>query len=259
MELLDEIKLEYELCINEPNEYKRKVNSISDLFLLKGNKRLIDTDCPVFVVGKYETAPIVKFGINPGYSSKNNPTEDKEARISWEHYLELYENFYNYFESNHFESPYYNALKYLISGLIKKDIPNEQKWKYFDRYLINIELIPYHSTGITFPTFLSKAQLEYLLPRFKNSIDFIINYKPKLFIFNGSPWYILLIKNNIIKTFDKVSLTKKFSLYFFVIQGIPCILFDKFFQRHFWGITNEDRKNTIPNLVYNKYPNLFIN
>ena len=64
MELLDEIKLEYELCINEPNEYKRKVNSISDLFLLKGNKRLIDTDCPVFVVGKYETAPIVKFGIN---------------------------------------------------------------------------------------------------------------------------------------------------------------------------------------------------
>ena len=259
MYLIDEIKKEYDLCIQQPSEYKKQVNLISDLLLLKGSKRLIDTDCPVFIVGNYETAPVVMFGINPGYSSKNNPAEDREARISWEHYLQLYKNFYNYFESNHFESPYYNALRYLISGLIRKDIPNEQKWKFFDRYLINIELIPYHSTGISFPNFLSKSQLEYLLPRFQNSIDFIINYRPKLFIFNGSPWYILLIKNNIIKTFDKVSLTKKFSLYFFSIQDIPCILFDKFFQRHFWGITNEDRKNTIPNLAYKKYPNLFGN
>ena len=53
-------------------------------------------------------------------------------------------------------NPYYNTLKYLISGLIKTDIPNERKWKFFDRYLINMELIPYHSTGITFPSFLSK-------------------------------------------------------------------------------------------------------
>ena len=37
-----------------------------------------------------------------------------------------------------------------------------------------MELIPYHSTGITFPTFLSNSQLEYLLARFQNSIDFII-------------------------------------------------------------------------------------
>jgi hypothetical protein len=74
LELFDEIKLDYKLCINESYEYKRKVNSISELLFLKGNKRLIYTDCPVFVVGKYETAPIVKFGINPGYSSKNNPT-----------------------------------------------------------------------------------------------------------------------------------------------------------------------------------------
>ena len=171
---MNEIKLEYKLCINEPYEYRKKVNSISDLFLLKGNKRFIDTDCPVFIVGNYETTPIVMFGINPGYSSKNNPTEDREARISWEHYLQLYKNFYKYFESNHFESPYYNALKYLLSGLIRKDISNEQKWKFFDCYFINMELIPYHSTGITFPTFLSNSQLEYLLARFQNSIDFII-------------------------------------------------------------------------------------
>jgi hypothetical protein len=139
------------------------------------------------------------FGINPGYSSKNSPTEDKEARKPWKHYLDLYENFYEYFESNHFESPYYNALRYLISGLIKRNIPYEQKWQFFDRYLINMELIPYHSTGITFPSYLSKLQLDYLLSRFQNSIDFITRYQPKLFIFNGNLWYILLISNGIIK------------------------------------------------------------
>ncbi|MGB9169298.1 MAG: hypothetical protein WCB31_10265 [Nitrososphaeraceae archaeon] len=208
---MDEIKTEYELCIKEPHEYERKVNSISNLLHLKGNKRLIDTDCPVLIVGNYEIAPIVMFGINPEYSSNNNPTEDREARISCERYLQLYKNFYRYFESNRFESPYYNALKYLISGLIKTDIPHEQKWKFFDRYLINMELIPYHSTGITFPAFLSRSQSKYLLPRFQNSLDFIIKFRPKLFIFNGNPWYILLIKNKIIKNFDKVSLTKKFS------------------------------------------------
>jgi hypothetical protein len=195
MDLMEEIKHEYELCIQKPHEYMKKVNSISDLLLLKGNKRLIDTDCPVYVVGKYKIAPIVMFGINPGYSLENNPTEDKEARKSCKHYLEIYENFYNYFESNHFESPYYNALRYLISGLVKRNIPYEQKWQFFDRYLVNLELIPYHSTGITFTSILSKLQLDYLLSRFQNSIDFIIRYQPKLFIFNGNLWYILLIKN----------------------------------------------------------------
>ena len=162
---MEEIKTGYDLCIKEPHEYKRKVNSISDLLLLKGNKRLIDTDCPVFVVGNYEMAPIVMFGINPGYSSKNNPSEDREARISWEHYIQLYKNFYNYFESYHFKSQYYKTFRYLIAGLIKKDIPNEQKWKFFDRYLIIMELIPYHSNGIAFTPFLSESQLAYLLSR----------------------------------------------------------------------------------------------
>jgi hypothetical protein len=37
---MDEIKKEYDLCIQQPFEYKKKVNSISNLLLLKGNKKL---------------------------------------------------------------------------------------------------------------------------------------------------------------------------------------------------------------------------
>ncbi len=90
MDLLEEMQFEYELCIRNPIEYIKKVNSISDLLLLKGNSRLINTDCPVFVVGKYRSAPIVMFGINPGYSLRNNPTKDKEAKKSWKNHLYLY-------------------------------------------------------------------------------------------------------------------------------------------------------------------------
>jgi hypothetical protein len=35
MDLMEEIKHEYELCIQKPHEYMKKVNSISDLLLLK--------------------------------------------------------------------------------------------------------------------------------------------------------------------------------------------------------------------------------
>jgi hypothetical protein len=43
------MKAEYYLCINEPEEYRKKVDAISDLFHLttaKGN-RLKSSDCPM--------------------------------------------------------------------------------------------------------------------------------------------------------------------------------------------------------------------
>ena len=74
----------------------------------------------------------------------------------------------------------------------------------FDTYLTNIELIPYHSEGISLPSQLSEDQLNYLTTRFKNSMNFIVKHRPKLFIFNGSPWYVLLIKHRLIYYYEKV-------------------------------------------------------
>jgi hypothetical protein len=257
MDILDEIKSDYELCINKPHEYQLKVDSISDLFFLKVRQRLKGDNCPVYVVGRYESAPFVMFGINPGYSSINNPIEEKEARKSWEHYQNLYRNFFLFFSHHGFESPYYTSLWYLLSGLVdcQKEIKSN-KWKLFDSYLTNLELIPYHSEGITLPSRLLEPQLDYLKGRFRNNVDFIIRFKPKLFIFNGNIWYILLIKNSLVEKYQKASLSDKFNLYFFEIEGIPCVLFDKFFQRHFWGITDQDRMVRIPKLIHEKYHNL---
>jgi hypothetical protein len=49
---------------------------------------------------------------------------------------------------------------------------------------------------------------------------------------------------------------KQFRMYFFEIDGIPSVLFDRFFQRDFRGITDDDRMITIPKLIHDKFENL---
>jgi len=147
MNLLEELKSEYDLCINNPSEYQRKVDSISDLFFLKGKRRLKWNYCPVRVFGKYPSAPFVMFGINPGIFQKDSPLEDAEARKSWRHYQNLYLNFYGTFYHFWIKSPYYSAMSHLVAGL-SDDHQNKSRWELFDSYLTNLELIPYHSEGI---------------------------------------------------------------------------------------------------------------
>jgi hypothetical protein len=128
------------------------------------------------------------FGLNAGYSSTNNPREELEARKSWHHYQNLYFNFFQFFGRNEFQSPYYTALGYLLSGLLKKQFFNEGKWRLFDKYLANIELIPYHSEGISLPSNFSSFQLAYLTERYKVGLEFIMRSSPKLLIFYGNTW-----------------------------------------------------------------------
>jgi hypothetical protein len=36
-----------------------------------------------------------------------------------------------------------------------------------------------------------------------------------------------------VKGYQKVPISKLFNVYFFEVQGIPSVLFDKFFSRHY--------------------------
>lgn len=134
MILLNKIKEEYELYINQPHEYKKRVDSVSNLLGLKGKYELISDHCPFYVVGNYNQANIVFFGLNPGHSDTNSPIEDKVARSSWENYNNLYQNFFFYFKEQRFESPYYTALAYFMSGLVLTfgGKPINNKWELFE-------------------------------------------------------------------------------------------------------------------------------
>jgi hypothetical protein len=256
---MNEIRYKNELCMHEPLKYQKKVDSISHMFHLKGKNRLKGDNCPVYLVGKFQKTPIIMFGINPGYSSINNPAEEREARKSWYHYQELYNQFFKFFAENRFESPYYTAWGYFLAGLLKKKFSKDKMWKLFDTYFSNVELIPYHSEGISLPSTLSESQLEYLKTRYKMSVDFITRYNPKLLIFNGKIWHVLLIMNNLIQTYERIEINTKFNIYFYKLNDIPCVLFDRFFQSHFWGISNHERYVAIPNCIHNHYQDLSTN
>ncbi|CAN5425073.1 hypothetical protein BH18THE1_BH18THE1_05120 [soil metagenome] len=255
-DLLHEIREEYLLYTIDRRRYEKKVNSISDMFGLTRKNRFKTDYCAVYVVGRFQCAPIIMFGLNPGYSSRNSPIEENEARKSWEDYQNLYLNFFKYFSHNKFESPYYTALWYLLSGLTGTHFPKKRKWELFDQYLCNLELIPYHSEGVVLPAILNEEQLEYLQNRYNSSIKFIRQFKPKLLIFNGKIWKNLLNNHNLIEQHIKAPITDQFRMYFFELDGIPSVLFDRFFQRHFGGITNEDRMFTIPKVIHSKFENL---
>lgn len=254
--LLQEIQEEYFLYTLDQLQYKKKVNSISDMFGLKQKNRLKADYCAVYVVGRYQSAPIIMFGMNHGYSHRNSPIEENEAKKSWENYQNLYLNFFRYFSHNKFESPYYTSLWYLISGLTGTNFPKKRKWELFDQYLCNMELIPYHSERIILPDILNKKQFEYLQKRYNSNINFIRKFKPKLLIFNGKIWKTLLMNHELIEQHIEAPIKKQFRMYFFEIDGIPSVLFDRFFQRHFRGITDDDRMFTIPKLIHNKFENL---
>ena len=99
-----------------------------------------------------------------------------------------------------------------------------------------MELIPYHSRGIAISSKLTDPQLDYLIQRFEENLNFIVNFEPKLFIFNGSPWYSLLIKNKLISDFEKDPITNKFILYFFKMKNIlPVFYLTSSFKNIFRG------------------------
>jgi hypothetical protein len=103
------------------------------------------------------------------------------------------------------------------------------------------------------PRDFNSLQLDYISQRLRNNIKFARKHKPSLFIFNGNAWYILLIRHGLIQNYEKVEVTDKFNIYFFEIKGIHSVLFNKFFQRHFWGLTNHHRAVIIPELIREKY------
>jgi hypothetical protein len=87
-------------------------------------------------------------------------------------------------------------LRYFIDGLriLNGDEPIIGNWKLFEKYITNVELIAYHSRRITITSKLTNIQFDYLVGRFEESINFIINFDPKLFIFNGSPLVFAIYK-----------------------------------------------------------------
>ena len=250
--IIDEAKQDFELFHNDYSKYKDKVDDLSALFKLKNKAKLRSDYLPTYLVGNFEddNYKYVLFGINPGFSEKQNPKEETWKKSSWKDYLNFVKNFFILFKQHEMKSQYYKRLSKLFSGLDGLDLNNYPEiYDYYHKHIINIELIPYHSTCFGISNHLTGEQEIYLKGRFESDLNFLKKLKVKLMIFNGNPFYLLLIKNNLIEYDKKINLNKYVNMYLFKVQDIPCVLFDKFLTQPGFGLSYENLRNKIPNLI----------
>lgn len=259
--LLKEAKDDCKLFHDNDNheQYKKKVDNLSALFKLKDKAKLRSDYLPTYLVGNFEDQnyKYVVFGINPGFSEKQNPKEEIWKKDSWKSYLNFIKQFFILFKENGMKSPYYKRLSKLFSGLDNIELRDYSEiYDYYQKHIINIELIPYHSTCFGISNTLTEEQKAYFEFRLNSNINFLKDLNVKLMIFNGNPFYLLLIKNQLIQYDKKINLNKYVNIYFFRINNIPCILFDKFITQPAFGISNEDLKIKITNLILSEFKNI---
>jgi len=261
-DFLKEIRKEYRLCKNNPREYKNRVDSLSNIFGLEGRHKLKSNYLPSHLGGKYDQPNhIVTFGLNPGWLPHYNKNSEKEKRKSFRRYLKRSKNSFHILKDYDHKSNYFRVYALLFSELMKNEFEDLdcEKWDFFDNYVTSLNLIPYPSEKFrTNRSTFSLAQLDYLIPRLYKLIKFISDFHPKMFVFNGKAWYVLLIKHGLVKKPKRVPINKKCNLYFFKLQKIPCILFDNFLSSsHYIGITNLDLTQKIPKKILSHYSKFF--
>jgi len=244
---LTKMQQEHKLFFDDHETYKKHVNSISEMFSFTGTDKLMTEYLPVAFAGRYsKKGSIVMFGLNPGFNEEMNPIEEKGHGTTWEDYCKLRSNLYQLFKKLNHPSPYCKILFKLFSNLYDT---HDNQWDFFHDNVVNLNLIPYHSKTLSMPAKFTKTQLAYLKESYFSQLEFAQTIQPRLYIFNGNPWYRLLIENNIINDFEKIQITPKFNIYFFKIGSVTAILFDKFFTSHFFGLTDHHRTEIIPQLI----------
>lgn len=249
---LEEAKIDFELFHNNYGRYKEKVDNISALFKLKKKAKLRSDYLPTYLVGDFESKSYkyVLFGINPGFSEEQNPKEETWKKSSWEDYLNFIKRFFTLFKENGMKSPYYIRLSKLFSGLDNIELNGDSEiYDYYQKHIINIELIPYHSTCFGISNQLTEEQKLYFKSRLNSGIHLLKRLNVKLILFNGNPFHLILIKNNLIYYDHKINLNKYVNMYTFKVQDVPCVLFDKFITQPGFGLSYEDLKNKIPGLL----------
>lgn len=255
--VLREAQEDFELFYTNPKEYRRKVDSVSDLFGFKGDARLRNDFLPTYVVGDLtnKREKYAFFSINPGFRESWNTREEKFKEGNFENYLSFVHNFFELCERHKPESRYYQQFAKLLSSLVD-DASLFSYWQLFQERLINLDLIPYHSPNTGLPPVLNREQKEYLATRLNDGIDLLKKQNIKLAFFNGKPMYQLLVQENLLSKWgvepsNPIPINEKVNLYKFEIDGIPCVLFDRFISQPAFQITDHHLTKTIPNIIRN--------
>ena len=249
-----EFRDDFDLFYKDNDAYRKKVNEISDLLSLTGDQKLKNDYLPTYIVGNYEdnNEKYVIVSLNPGFDKAKNDEEEKLKNGSFDSYRNFILHFFEllrdvkYVEENGEEkewiSTYYKELWPYFATLVGEKLTLDINTKYdlYQKYLINIDLVPYHSEGFSLKfRKKNKAENEYIKNRICSILDFIKHHeKIKGIIFNGHK-YSDIINRFFIDTEMKTVKVNKHDINLFTIDGIKCIQHN--FQSNQRGFSNVDR------------------
>jgi len=198
---LEKAKSEYHLAVNDPDKFKNYVNDLSVSLGLKGRSEFNTKLLPKFWAGRLNSKPkIIMFGLNPGL--KKDPKkwrDEKKQKKSWKLYQKAREQGFLESKRKNSYSKYYEVFYKLCCGLYEIKPQKNIDWEFFYKYVLNLNLFPYHSYESTdFPGRFTAGQLAMVMHHLDLILEFARSQKPKICMFNGKAWKTLLIDHKLV-------------------------------------------------------------
>lgn len=145
---IKEIENDFNLFDNE-GAYTQKLEVLSDELGLKGSSRFLYEFLPTYYSGNIlATDKIIIIGINPGGSISHLELEQPIKEKNFNSYLNFQTNFFSvYNEIFSKKIKYYSYLAGCFNTQSSLNVRDFNYWEYCSKNLVNIDLIPYHSTS----------------------------------------------------------------------------------------------------------------
>lgn len=223
---ISNIKIDFELFKFSKHEYDNKLQDLSKILDLKNGFKLDSP--PTYFVGDVESKDkIIVIGINPGAEEKNLKFEAKFRNENWNSYWDFHINFFKIYKEGGLPIKYYSYLRTCFDSNAIKD---EHYFDYCNSNIVNIDLIPYHSSN--FSIILNKNIDKIYMEYFQSIIDFLKERKDLV-------RYIVIHKNQLVsllakeKYFDEsdqlpLDINSKRKVYYKKIDGFKFLFFSRF-------------------------------
>lgn len=221
------------------NKNKRCLNAekFNDVFEFQDPKKRLCADWPpVFFAGRVGQRQFVLLSLNPG--KPTNIEIELYKKFGWK---KTYLTFFEWFSKHKIGSPYYSRFAVFLSGLLGlKVFPQDRarRFSLLSQNLVNLDLIPYHSTGISL-NFQSNTEHKFNLirPYLRNLKELVKLCNPKVLFINGAVWQYLLNEIGFIKK-SRARVNSRLTAHIGECFSIKTVWFDKFMSSQAARTTN---------------------
>lgn len=201
---------------------------------------LMIPDCaPVFFAGNVRQSPFCLLGLNPAYNEKNYAKERKiYNELGWE---QTYVTFFDWALREKISSPYYSRFAVFLAGLLREEKPEnrEQRFQLLHENLVNLNLIPYHSTKISLQENFTEKQKELIKPYLKTLEELVILFPRKALVMNGAALKFVQKEIGFKENSAPVRVNEKLQVYIGDCFSRIAIWLDKFISGPSAAVTNE--------------------